>query len=96
MEKKNLSKERKNLINAGLEALASLESAIQVSDRIGEKKASENMKELCDLVEQMMYCPEEEAEKKLNKIMDEMEDRCNLLIGQTLTAQYNLKVKNND
>jgi hypothetical protein len=84
MEK--ISKSRKQLINAGLESLASLEYAIKASDKLGETRLSDNMKELCDLIEKMMYCSEEEAEKNFDKIMKEMEDRIEMMVGQMILS----------
>jgi hypothetical protein len=93
MEQQNLTKQQKALINAGLDALAALEEGIRVSSKLGEKRVSENMQELCKLVEEMMYSSKEEAEKNFDRIMKEMEDRADMLIGQTILAKCKYGIK---
>lgn len=92
MEEK-LSEDQKELINASLEALAALEEGIKVTQKLGEHRACENMQELCKLVEQMMYSSREDVEKNFERITKEMEDRCDMLVGQALFAQYKYRAK---
>ncbi len=91
-----LSKDRQQAVKAGLEALASLEQCMKIFEQhkiseLSKKNALRNMKGLCKLIEEIMYCKEEELEKKYDEWETEMSDRCDMFIGQSIMALEELK-----
>ena len=51
------------------------------------------MKEICTLVERAMYCKPKEMEKIYEKWASELEDRADMMIGQTMMALHELDKK---
>ena len=88
------------LVNTGLKALAELEEAIKNWEKVDKfntslvaKEGVKNMRSMCKLVEEWMYATEEELEKNFDKWQDEMELRCNAMIGSMTLMAEELKRK---
>jgi hypothetical protein len=89
---------KRPLVNTGLQTLAQLEEAISVWKKNGKncrviEEGIRNMEAMCKLVEKWMYATEKDMEENFAEWEEEMEVRCNAMIGTMVLAEQELKRK---
>ncbi len=83
-------------MKASFEALALLEKAMKVTTGVNLSNSDriiKNMAELCSLIEEMIDASEEEMEKKWKEWENSFQDKTDILIGQYVMAEQELKRK---
>ena len=87
---------RQKLIKSSFEALASLETAIEATKKANPSNSdrlTKTMVEICHLVEDIMDVDEEEMEEKCKEWESKFEDKTDMMIGQMIMAEQELKRK---
>ncbi len=87
---------RQKMMKASFEALALLEKAMKVTTKVNLSNADriiKNMAELCSLIEEMIDASEEEMESKWKEWENSFQDKTDILIGQYVMAEQELKRK---
>jgi len=87
---------RQKLIKSSFEALASLETAMKATTKVNLSNSDriiKNMAEICSLIEEMIDASEEEFEKKWDEWENSFQDKADILIGQYVMAEQELKRK---
>ena len=87
---------RQKMMKASFEALALLEKAMKVTTKVNLSNSDriiKNMSELCSLIEEMIDASEEEMEKKWKEWENSFQDKTDILIGQYVMAEQELKRK---
>ncbi len=91
-----MKSDKQKLVKSSFEALASLEIAIEATKKANPSNSDrmiKNMTELCKLVEEMMDATEEGLEKSFEEWQSKFEDKTDILIGQIVMAEQELKRK---
>ena len=84
------------MVKASFEALASLETAMEVTKKANPSNSdrlTKTMLEICSLVEKMMDADEKEMEKNYEEWSKEFEDKTDILIANSMFAEHELKKK---
>ncbi len=87
---------RQKMMKASFEALALLEKAMKVTTKVNLSNSDriiKNMSELCSLIEEMIDASEEEMEKKWKEWENSFQDKADILVGQYVMAEQELKRK---
>ncbi len=87
---------RQKLIKSSFEALASLETAMKATIKVNLSNSDriiKNMTEICSLIEEMIDASEEEFEKKWDEWENSFQDKADILVGQYVMAEQELKRK---
>ena len=83
-------------MKASFEALALLETAMKATINVNLSNSDriiKNMAELCSLIEEMIDASEEEFEKKWDEWENSFQDKADILVGQYVMAEKELKRK---
>ena len=91
-----MKSDKQKLIKSSFEALASLETAMKATVKVNLSNSDriiKNMTEICSLIEEMIDASEEDFEKKWNEWENSFQDKADILVGQYVMAEQELKCK---